>query len=886
MLCSAQSVVTHKSDVIEYHNGKSYFVHTVQKGQTVYSISRVYDVTPDEIYFENPASKNGISINQSLLIPTVNKETELKKEVVKTNFDFFYHVAANNETFEKISSIYLIPENYIVKANPKLTQPFREGEYVKVPVEDAFDILDGKVSASNQIDNSFVAYKPPVSNTRTTIPPPKTTKKKTTTNTTNVSSNKPVTKKPIVRSTKAISSKQITETVSFDPEIPIIADYRHVVILGETTQSIAKKYDIPIELLKAANPGLGNTVAKSDRLRVPDKTKIIAQEEEVTKDIEGNKSEEIIVITDTTKPNPTPIAEPKIESINYKVKKKETLYSIGREYGLTVAELIEANPGLTSSIKIGQIIIVPKKKISEPYIIHKASNKTKTSRLAKLYRISTFQIKDFNPELGSRIYRNQEVRIPVGSHAIITPFLPENDNDLVHGEISDENEVTINPYEIDCEFTPDTNRVIRVALMIPLSLEEADSLNMEQFFISPQPYFKPFRFIKFYEGVLIALDSLAKQGVKAEFYIYDVDKNITKTAKVLQQKELRTMDIIIGPFFNNSFNQVALYAGNFNIPIVNPLSYRSDVVNNYKTVFKLKPSIHSQKELLETYIQKYSQNSKIFLISQTSYIDADIVTNVKNGVLSIMDNQVKISNEELFKLASDVALRDSIYEKTTTPPPFTIEKTEIYPEIIESSIFDSTTINNTLVKINYSVDSLYTFLANASPIRNNLVILYGTKKSFILDVLNKLNESRDTFDIQLVGLPTWERINNLSNVKMNNLNLTYFSSSYIDYELDNNQDFINEFRNRFNSEPDGYAFSGFDIAYYFLNALYYLGDDFNRCIDKFPMELTQGKFSFQRIGNTKNFVNDYWHLLQLKNMTKVKISDYKLQKSIEGIINE
>jgi len=104
-----------RSEVIEMHNGKSYYVHTVYKGQTVYSIAKAYDVTPDEIYFENPGSKQGVNINQNLLIPTVNKNTELKNEVVKTNFDFFYHVAANNETFDHISSIYLIPKNILLR---------------------------------------------------------------------------------------------------------------------------------------------------------------------------------------------------------------------------------------------------------------------------------------------------------------------------------------------------------------------------------------------------------------------------------------------------------------------------------------------------------------------------------------------------------------------------------------------------------------------------------------------------------------------------------------------------------------------------------------------------------------------------------------------------
>ena len=80
----SQGVVIIKSDVIEQRDGKSYYVHTVQKGQTVYSISRAYNVTPDEIYFENPGSKNGININQILYIPTVNKETELKNDIKQT----------------------------------------------------------------------------------------------------------------------------------------------------------------------------------------------------------------------------------------------------------------------------------------------------------------------------------------------------------------------------------------------------------------------------------------------------------------------------------------------------------------------------------------------------------------------------------------------------------------------------------------------------------------------------------------------------------------------------------------------------------------------------------------------------------------------------------
>ncbi len=822
----SQVVIITKSEIVEQHNGKYYYVHTVSKGQTVYSIAKEYDVTVDEVYFENPDSKQGISIDQTLLIPTVNRETKLKNDVNKTDYNFFYHVSANNETYKHISSIYSIPEKYIIKANPDLVPPLREGEYVKIPVKEAFDILDGKTDPSlNNTQKKNENYNP-YSKSQT-----------------------------VDHNTQG----QKSQVVSFNPEISVIPDYRHIVISGETTNSIALKYGIPVEMLMAVNPGLDNNVIIGERLRIPDKTKIKKSTNTTVLDTQ--------LLTKEQKPQTQ-----ESQIIKHKVKKKETLYSIGREYGVTVSELMKANNGLTKTISPGQIILIPHKTLNEPYIIHIADKNTKSNKIAKLYQIPVYQIVEFNPNLGKRIYKNDEIKIPVGKNATITPISPENDELVIIPE--EPNIIKIDTTKIDlCSFVPDTNRRYKVALMIPLSLEEADSINKEQFLLSYQKHFIPFRFIQFYEGALIALDSLTKQGMKVEMYIYDVDKNLTKTAKVLQQRELRTMDLIIGPFYNDSFNQIALFAGNFNIPIINPLSYREAIVNDYSSVIKVKPNIYAQLPMIETFIDKFAKTSKVFLISQTSYIDANYVIEINNRIIPILEPEVKISNEYLFDLSYLVAERDTLFNNDSLPPPYLFEGTNIYSEILENNISDSTIINNSLIKINYAIDSLHPFLDNASTLRNNLVILYGTKKSFVLDVLNRLNESRDTFDIQLVGMPTWERMSNLSNIKMNNLRLSYFSSNYIDYNSDITQDFIYKFRNEFNMEPNEYAYSGFDITFYFLSALFNLGDSFNECLESFPMELLKTKYQYKRVANTNNFENEYWNMLKLNNMATSKIPD-------------
>ncbi|MCF6341942.1 MAG: LysM peptidoglycan-binding domain-containing protein, partial [Bacteroidales bacterium] len=130
------------SKQIEEHGGKQYFVHTVQQGQTVYAIAKAYDVSVDEIYFENPGTENGISIDQKLWIPTVNKEQQVSKELKTSGFDFFYHIASNNESLSHISSLYNIPVAAIRNANPMLMLPLRKGEYIKIPVLPSADEED------------------------------------------------------------------------------------------------------------------------------------------------------------------------------------------------------------------------------------------------------------------------------------------------------------------------------------------------------------------------------------------------------------------------------------------------------------------------------------------------------------------------------------------------------------------------------------------------------------------------------------------------------------------------------------------------------------------------------------------------------------------------
>lgn len=790
LLANSQTVKVYISDSIEVRNDKHFYLHTVTQGQTVYSIARAYDVGVDEIYFENPETKEGISVDQVIWIPTINKETELNREIRKIDYEFFYHIAKQNESLNSLAYLYNIPVNYIRKANPEISEPLKDGQYVRIPVDDAFTKLNDGAGGD--------------------------------------------------------------EDVSFDPGLPVIPDFRHSVSAGETLYSIAKKYQVTVNQIRSVNPGLAQTLEIGDRLRIPRPT--VTDSKEI---VEGKKEEK-----------PQEQKEP--EYYNHRVKRKETLYSISRIYGVTVPDLYDANPGLTSRIAEGQVIKVPNKYIDKPYIIYTAERKIRLSKIAKLYQVPVSKLQNENPSLGSRILPGQKVRIPVGTKAKIKKDVEEE----VIKEEEPEIVVEPKPVKAGCDdIVPDYRKTFRIALMIPLYLEETDSLDVEQFLVEPQNDFFPFRFIRFYEGAILALDSLRSQGFNIELFVYDVDQSITKTAKVLQKPELRNMDLIIGPLQYKSFSQVALFAGNFNIPIVNPFSFRSEIVEKYKTVIKAKPGTAHQAELLPSLIKRDYDGAKIFLITHTSYQNADEVIALQSKLQNTLKPNYKVPNTDLHNLAVAVAYRDEEFEGDGPLPNYKFEGNKIISEQLALMPDDSTTFENPLIRINYIKDSLYPFFNNASPLRQNLAIIYGESKAFIMDAMNRLNEHRDTFNIQVIGMPTLERFSNLDLIQSNNMNLTYFSTTYIDYDDENIQDYIFKFRNSYHTDPGIYGFSGFDITYYFVNALVNLDYRLSSCFDQFPQTMLLNDYEMNQVGKSGNFENTYWNLLRYEYFSKNKLPD-------------
>ncbi|HUX53627.1 MAG TPA: LysM peptidoglycan-binding domain-containing protein [Williamwhitmania sp.] len=112
--------------------GKFYFVHIVQKGETLFSISKAYGVSQADIAAENPDIFQGLKVDQALKIPaSIIRESDLRG--VTEDDDFIYHIVKKGETLSAISRLYQVPIEVLMKNNVEVENGLQESQVVVIP---------------------------------------------------------------------------------------------------------------------------------------------------------------------------------------------------------------------------------------------------------------------------------------------------------------------------------------------------------------------------------------------------------------------------------------------------------------------------------------------------------------------------------------------------------------------------------------------------------------------------------------------------------------------------------------------------------------------------------------------------------------------------------
>ncbi len=847
---------------IETFGQKSYYMHTVEPRQTLFGIAQAYKVTVENLLMSNPDARRGLRVNQVLRVPVTDQspapvvQQEQPQETppaIADRYDYIYHVTGKSETFNYIANIYMVPVNQIRSANPTLSEPILEGEYVVVPIAPKEPQAEPKIREQRSTFDPFA--NPPVktptsqgqtsqsSNTRQQQPTQSTqnqTQTQSTGRSTGISTSPPTAAMAEESSVEIISHFALADAEQQTASLPVSSageGYgQHAVKPQETLFSIARQYELTVDQLMGMNPGISKMLSVGQVLRVPQKA---------------------------DSPQST---QPKQEGelITHTVSKGETLYRISRDYAVSIGELQEINPGLTERLSVGQKILVPKKKITSPYFEYEIESRSTVRRLSRNYEISRDRFYYFNPAAGRRVYPGQKVRIPIADHLTVFAPMPTQVDTVL---IEEPHFIEQIPEKIiSCpDYPAHANRMFRVALMVPFYLDEAEKLQFN-YLSQPDQLLgeRPFSFLQFYEGFLMAVDSLiATEDLKLDLYVYDVEQSMDEVAQALSDPKLRSTDLIIGPFFNQGFEVVSRFAREHNIPIVNPLAQRSEIIEGFPNVIKVKPTPDSQYDQVARLISEQYPEAKVFIYRAQSWTNQEQSSMMRQAIEKHLNPVVPIANQRIFELANK---RSRGYEDLNVMiPSIRVEGAELSTAQLEETLYEATIFENPVTEFVYTNDSVREFSRHASAVRDNVIIAISDDNVFAMELVNKLNQVADTFSIKMVGLPNWKNFDNLFTESLLKLQMHHLVPGHIDYNTLQSEKFIYKYRMKYDAEPGTYAFEGFDIGWYFLQALLRYGDGMLDCLPHFYPQLSQTRFHFQRKDEASGLENGFWNIYRYQN---------------------
>ncbi len=613
-----------------------------------------------------------------------------------------------------------------------------------------------------------------------------------------------------------VEIKKSTDKVMIDGRVY----YIHVVREGHTLYSISKVYEISQKEISRENPTVVFGLRVGQALKIP------------VEPVLGNEGEEI---------------EPE-NYIYHTIQENETIYALSKQYGVSEEEILDHNPDLViDDIDIGTVIKIPKKIFTpekesfgaeqEPFVYHRVEKGETLYSLSREYGVSIRQIRRANVQMKGSPKHGEYLRIPVDEEVdAVTDYVMVEDTGLLIAEdtaqIVDESQFSF------------SGKSVNVALMLPFYLNEndervvIDTSEVDEFgniienvmergedWIYP----RSFNYIEFYEGALLAVQSLHKNGLSINLSVFDTERDSATVQQFIDNGELRDMDLIIGPAYTYNLRMVAEYGEERRIPVVSPLASRNILLDDNDYLFQVRPTFETEVEKLSNFVLGF-HDKNIVMIHSGDSLETPSVDLLKRSLFS------KLSFYTFF---SEVVFKEVIYN-------------------------DEITKNDSINSIEHAL----------SGDLKNIVIIPSDKEPFVSSIVSTLNTLSADYEIVLVGYQSWQRFRNIELQHFYNLNLHICTPFILDYTREEVKEFIRSFRDSFQGEPEPFslAWQGHDITYYFVSGVARYGRRFRNYSTRHRIDLLESDYMFRRVNNRGGFENKQIHLIQYNSdleITKV-----------------
>jgi LysM repeat protein len=609
----------------------------------------------------------------------------------------------------------------------------------------------------------------------------------------------------------------------------------HTVKAGESIEDIAKTYLVTPFDIYALNPDAKSELRPGATLIIPN-----------------------------SKVKNEPVQEEIRELIGYKkhkVKRKETLYSLSKTYGVTEEEIKKANRFLyAENLKRGDRIRIPKYRT----IINKQtlSNTVKKYtvlpkegkwRIAYKFGITVEELESLNPNMNEVIQPGDQLNVPNIStkeeKAIDTTYryyevqpkegfyrlniklgLNQEELEALNPELKEGGlksgmvlKIPANATSTVSTNAVETTELIdnlknfktkKIAMMLPFQLHriDTDSVQETKELIRNRKLLSVV--LDFYAGALMAIDSAKQLGISTDLKVLDTRYQAAKTRELLESNDFSDYDAVIGPMNSDAFDRVARALRGEKVPVIAALNKPNEV---YTNVFQTIPE------------------DKLLAKAMLDFVKAD---STKNNVVIISDlKHVPVSS----KLKAEFPLAKQIYsrkDKKSGKDGFFI-----YPLDLENVFSPGKTI----------------------------VFLETDSNPFASSVISMLNGLVNE-DVEIV-LTTLDKNSafegkNIDNGHLSNLKFHYPSVNRA-FEEAKSKSFEKAYRKTYGVSPSKYACRGFDVTLDILLRLASGEDLFEASSSDIATEHVENKFRYTK-ALFGGYTNEELYIVKYDNFNIVK----------------
>ncbi|HIA35346.1 MAG TPA: LysM peptidoglycan-binding domain-containing protein [Flavobacteriales bacterium] len=529
------------------------------------------------------------------------------------------------------------------------------------------------------------------------------------------------------------------------------------------------------------------------------------------------------------------------------VAKGETLYGISKLYGVVIKEIVFENPLTINGLNVGGTIKIPvpirivdPKVMDGKYIYHNIQLGETMYSLSRQYNISAETIDMANPELVGGLIAGNTIRIPVLKKISSRPeLLKEILESVDSNSVAFSDSIVTDSLSAQPRDSMVFKDVYQLVFMLPLYLNKNDSLDKKREVDEPLKIYEKSKIgLEFYEGALIAVDSMRKQGLSANIRTYDTSNDTSEVIEILKDKKLLNSDIIIGPLYRSNMIFVNEYAKEKGIHMVSPLVATNRILIGNEHISKVKPCVQTNVEEIASYIA-------------TQYCaDNNMAQDVQNVIVVHNGDPGEIMLSELFK-----------------------EK--YYEEVRKNTDSSKTTFATKDLKlVNYIEREMTAIEEVLSVADSNVLVILSRDQVFISKIIARLNSKHDDYSMAVFGLPVWKHFKNIEVAQLHNLNVHIAYPEYINYESEEVKKFVKKFVNKYDGYPSSYSFQGFDVTYFYLNMLRNYGYQFASYLPEVSLASLQTYNDYQKIGMGSGYEN--------KSVFILKYEDYVLVPKFSG----